>query len=93
MLQADHPPVPNADEIPDVVNNSDNRVHAICQQLEKIQLKEKDGTDPRILNAIVHLLRNNNEEQIKDSLIKLQDTDLDGDTHHLINQYLNQNNN
>ena len=81
-------PLPDMERSHDQTLNPENPLSEIYQQLKKVQIKDKDDTDAKILNAIIHIAGNSNEEAIKNALKKLEHTNVDGDTQHLINSYL-----
>ncbi|KAE9547876.1 hypothetical protein FO519_008913 [Halicephalobus sp. NKZ332] len=67
-----------------------NLLSSICQQLQKVRIKKGAETDSKILIALVDLLSNTKKnEEIRDILKELQGIEaLNGDTQHLISQYL-----
>ena len=91
--EVSHPPVPDRREPPAEVLYSDNLISDIIQQLKKIQFRKGETTDPKILIAIINLQSTNNEEEIKSIMRILQNMNIDGDTEHLIHQYLNKSDN
>src|SRR5690606_36539717 len=58
IQEISHPPVPSANETQTPTVKSDNLLSSILQQLQKIEIRDGEATDPKIFTTIISIQSN-----------------------------------